>query len=177
MSSNGETPAAGRVARKYLPELIYGSNDGIITTFAIVAGVVGAQLSNAVILILGLASLFADGMSMAASDYLSERSRPEDPSPRLAATKRAGATFAGFVLLGALPLAAYVLPLPDGVRFPVAGGITLVVLFLVGAGRALAAERIQWLRGGLEMLVVGAVAAAVAFGVGLLISDLTGGAI
>lgn len=163
------------LAQRYLPELIYGSNDGIITTFAIVSGVVGAQLSNEVILILGLASLFADGFSMASSNFLSERSKPEDRASRTQALKRAVATFLGFVVLGVAPLVAYLVPLPDGIRFGVAATVTLLVLFLIGAGRAAAAERIQWLRGGLEMLAVGAVAAAVAFVIGILISNLTGG--
>jgi hypothetical protein len=29
----------------YLPDLIFGANDGVITTLAVVAGVVGASLS------------------------------------------------------------------------------------------------------------------------------------
>jgi len=38
----------------YLKDFIYGSIDGIITTFAIVSGVIGAELSSGVIIILGL---------------------------------------------------------------------------------------------------------------------------
>ncbi len=53
----------------YLSDFVYGGIDGAITTFAIVAGVVGASLSSGVILILGLANLLADGFSMAASNY------------------------------------------------------------------------------------------------------------
>lgn len=53
----------------YLRDFVYGGIDGAITTFAIVAGVVGASLSSSVILILGLANLLADGFSMAASNY------------------------------------------------------------------------------------------------------------
>ena len=53
----------------YLRDWVYGGIDGAITTFAIVAGVVGAGLSAKVILILGLANLLADGLSMAASNY------------------------------------------------------------------------------------------------------------
>jgi VIT family len=44
----------------YFPDLVYGANDGIITTFAVVSGVVGADLSERVILILGFANLLAD---------------------------------------------------------------------------------------------------------------------
>ena len=53
----------------YLRDFVYGGIDGAVTTFAIVAGVVGAALSSKVILILGLANLLADGFSMAASNY------------------------------------------------------------------------------------------------------------
>ena len=59
----------------YLPEFVYGGIDGTITTFAVVSGVVGASLSSAIILILGFANLFADGFSMAVSNYLSTQSR------------------------------------------------------------------------------------------------------
>lgn len=53
----------------YLRDWIYGGIDGAVTTFAIVAGVVGANLSSAVIIVLGLANLLADGFSMAAGNY------------------------------------------------------------------------------------------------------------
>jgi hypothetical protein len=60
-----------QIARHYVRELIYGANDGIITTFAVVAGVAGGGLSLRVVLIIGAANLFADGLSMAAGNYLS----------------------------------------------------------------------------------------------------------
>jgi VIT1/CCC1 family predicted Fe2+/Mn2+ transporter len=53
----------------YLRDWVYGGIDGAVTTFAIVAGVVGAELSATVILILGIANLVADGFSMAAGNY------------------------------------------------------------------------------------------------------------
>ena len=59
---------------KYLGDAVYGALDGIITTFAVVAGVVGASLSTNIIIILGIANLLADGVSMAAGNYLSKRS-------------------------------------------------------------------------------------------------------
>lgn len=59
---------------KYLGDAVYGAIDGIVTTFAIVSGVVGAELSANIILILGFANLLADGFSMAAGNYLSVKS-------------------------------------------------------------------------------------------------------
>jgi VIT1/CCC1 family predicted Fe2+/Mn2+ transporter len=57
----------------YLRDFVYGAIDGTVTTFAIVAGVVGADLGATVIIILGAANLVADGFSMAVSNFLGTR--------------------------------------------------------------------------------------------------------
>jgi VIT1/CCC1 family predicted Fe2+/Mn2+ transporter len=53
----------------HLRDWIYGGIDGAVTTFAIVAGAVGADLSSRVVLILGIANLVGDGFSMAAGNF------------------------------------------------------------------------------------------------------------
>ncbi|MEM6667471.1 MAG: VIT1/CCC1 transporter family protein [Pseudomonadota bacterium] len=53
----------------YLSDWIYGGIDGAITTFAIVAGSLGADFSTRVILILGFVNVMADGFSMAAANF------------------------------------------------------------------------------------------------------------
>lgn len=55
---------------KYLKDVIFAANDGIVTTFAVIAGVAGADLPVSIILIIGFASLLADGFSMATGNYL-----------------------------------------------------------------------------------------------------------
>lgn len=60
---------AGGPDTSYLRDWIYGGIDGAVTTFAVVSGVAGAELSSTVIVVLGLANLFADGFSMAAGNY------------------------------------------------------------------------------------------------------------
>ncbi len=62
---------------QYIKSAVYGGLDGIITTFAVVAGVAGAELQSGVVLILGFANLIADGLSMAIGDYLSTKSEQE----------------------------------------------------------------------------------------------------
>lgn len=57
----------------YLRDFIYGAIDGAVTTFAVVAGVQGANLDETVVIILGGANLLADGFSMAASNFLGSR--------------------------------------------------------------------------------------------------------
>ncbi|OGZ46120.1 MAG: hypothetical protein A3C84_05220 [Candidatus Ryanbacteria bacterium RIFCSPHIGHO2_02_FULL_48_12] len=66
-----------RKGGQYLKDVVYGANDGIITTFAVVAGVAGADLSSYIVFLLGLANLFADGFSMAASNYLGTKSEQD----------------------------------------------------------------------------------------------------
>lgn len=68
---------AGPQAR-YLRDWIYGGIDGAITTFAIVSGVVGANLSTSIILVLGAANIVADGFSMAASNYTGTKTEREE---------------------------------------------------------------------------------------------------
>ena len=57
----------------YKPELIYGGIDGSVTTFAVVAGAAGAKFGTEIVIILGLANLLADGLSMSIGSYLSAK--------------------------------------------------------------------------------------------------------
>ena len=67
----------GGASHQYIGDMVYGGLDGIVTTFAIVSGVAGANLGSGVILILGMANLLADGLSMATGAYLSLKSELE----------------------------------------------------------------------------------------------------
>jgi len=62
-----------RPSPSYLHDFIYGAVDGAVTTFAVVAGVAGADLDETVVIVLGGANLLADGFSMAASNFLGSR--------------------------------------------------------------------------------------------------------
>ncbi len=64
--------------QNYLREFVYGGIDGAVTTFAVVAGAVGANLDISIILILGFANLLADGFSMSVGAYLSSKSEKEN---------------------------------------------------------------------------------------------------
>ena len=65
MKEHGHTPEdiAARIGapnqQSYLRDTVYGGLDGAVTTFAIVAGVVGADLSTRVIIALGIANVLA----------------------------------------------------------------------------------------------------------------------
>ena len=79
---HSSTEIAARLADgpkvSYLRDWVYGGIDGAVTTFAIVAGVVGADLSARVVLILGAANLLADGFSMAAGNYSATKAELDD---------------------------------------------------------------------------------------------------
>jgi VIT1/CCC1 family predicted Fe2+/Mn2+ transporter len=164
---------------RYLAEVIYGANDGIVTTFAVVSGVAGAALNPSIVIILGAANLFADGFSMGMSNYLSRRSEldyqrsrdtegdPSVESPDAKSPKRtAFVTFLAFVVAGWAPLVPYILELDS--TFPLSIAFTGFAFFAVGASRSLVTTR-RWYVNGVEMFVVGMAAAAVAFSVGKLL--------
>lgn len=64
----------GSARGTYLANFILGANDGLVTTFAVVAGASGAHLSGVFVIIFGLANLLADGLSMGLGNYLGQRS-------------------------------------------------------------------------------------------------------
>lgn len=159
------------VVRHYLGDLVFGANDGLITTFAVVSGVSGADLGPSVILILGVANLLADGFSMGASSFLAIRSdsKAHGMDRGLREPMVHGlATFAAFVVAGSVPLIAYVVPgLGDAALWASSISAT-VVLFAVGAMRSLLGGG-AWFRCGGEMLLVGAAAGVAAYSAGALI--------
>lgn len=61
----------------YIRDAVFGANDGIVTTFAVVAGVAGANLPWSTVLILGFANLLADGLAMGLGNYLGTKSEAE----------------------------------------------------------------------------------------------------
>jgi len=167
MNATNERPAHG--AGHYLRDIIYGALDGVVTTLAILAGVAGASLGATVAIILGLANLAADGFSMGASNYLALRSDLQQrglPVGQEDPVRHGAATYAAFVLAGAVPLLPYLVGLGDhDGAFPGALVLSGAVLFLVGAWRSPFVNRSRT-RCGSEMLLVGGLAAAVAYAIG-----------
>ena len=227
----------GGLGSEYIGDIVYGGLDGIITTFAVVSGVVGAKLGANIILILGLANLLADGFSMAVGAYLSKRSEqeyyqrerereawevehfPEGERLELIALyemqgyspdeasqmveiisrdkerwvdammvdelgllrddsnplKNGLATFGAFAIAGIVPLLVYVVGLfisiPGTSAFAISVALSGVALFALGAGKVLLTG-LSWWRSGLEMLLVGGLAAGVAYGIGALLSGI-----
>jgi len=226
-----EARLAGGMRHNYLRDFVYGGIDGAVTTFAVVSGVVGAELATKVILILGAANLLADGFSMASSNFLGTKAE-RDAHARLEATERrhieefpegekeeirqiirrkgldgdilehvvdritgdrevwvrtmlteeyglplairspwlaALSTFAAFLVCGLAPLVPFVLRVPHA--FACAAIFTGVVFLAIGSVKSLWSVA-SWWRSGVETLLVGALAAGLAYGAGVLLKGL-----
>ena len=75
--TTGEQAYHGGTGSEYIGDFVFGGIDGVVTTFAIMAGVAGADLSASIILVLGIANLLADGFAMGVGNFLSIRSEKE----------------------------------------------------------------------------------------------------
>lgn len=160
--------------KNYLPEFVYGGIDGTITTFAIVSGVVGASLNHTIILILGFANLFADGFSMAVSNYLSEKSKEDLLSRKRTvrkslAKKRATVTFFSFLIIGFIPLISFVFGFKSQYIFSVV--LTAIALIIVGYFKGTLTGKSKF-KSSLQTLIIGGIAAVIAFSVGYFIKNL-----
>lgn len=215
----------------YLRDWIYGGIDGSVTTFAVVSGVAGAQLSPWIILTLGFANLFADGFSMAASNFLGTKAEHDDwhrleaiehrhidmepegereevrqifqlkgfegddlhqmvelvtanrtrwvrtmlteeyglphevRSPWIAALS----TFTAFLVCGLVPLIPYLLGASQSLALSTV--MTATMFFTIGSVKSKWSTS-SWLQSGLTTLLVGAIAASLAYATGLLLKNL-----
>jgi vacuolar iron transporter family protein len=220
---------SGKPRASYLRDWVYGGIDGAVTTFAVAAGVAGANLSVSIVLILGVANLLADGFSMAAANYSGTKSEREEfdrllqverkhialvpdgereeirqafakkgfsgeelerivatissnesgwaltmmleeyglapvlRSPTVAALN----TFVAFGAFGAIPLVPYLL----GGGFMWSAFATCAAFFVIGSAKSRWSLRSP-LISGLETLLVGGTAAALAYAAGVLLAKV-----
>ncbi len=166
-----------RLDPSLIKSAVFGANDGIITTFAVVAGVAGAQLASRVVLIMGLANLVADGLAMGLGDYMGEKSKRDakdyhDDGYHEPAWYSGLITFTAFAIAGIFPLIPYLLAtsnwrLFNFSTFEFSILATASSLFFIGALRT-HFGKVSWWRGGLQMLLIGAIAAGAAYFLGRL---------
>lgn len=156
-----------REKASYLRDFVFAANDGVITTFAVVAGSLGASLSTKIVLILGIANLLADGFAMASGNYLAVKSEEEYEE----AEDKGGdyyhsplphgiITFFSFSIVGLIPLLPYLFGFTNS--FELSTALVLVTLFVVGSVRTKFTKK-KWFRGGIEMVLVGGLAASFSF--------------
>ncbi len=160
---------------RYLPLFVYGAIDGTVTTFAIVAAAAAAGFSSVVIIVLGVANLLGDGFSMGSSSYLSAKSQKDLQRGKgrrkdlpVSPAMQGVSTFAAFVVVGSMPLLAYLADailgnkFGRGELFVTSAVMTAVTFALVGLIKAQVAHTGSF-KSATETLVLGSVAAAIAY--------------
>lgn len=157
----------------FLRDFVFAADDGVITTFAVVAGSLGASLSAKVVLIMGAANLIADGFAMAAGNYLAVKSEEEYEEAENKSKKNYHSplphsivTFISFVIAGLVPLLPYLFGFKHS--FTVSFILVLISLFIVGSVRTRFTKK-KWFLGGGEMVLIGGLAAFVAYLTGFLV--------
>lgn len=170
------------LVKRYLAEFVYGAVDGTVTTFAVVAASAGAGLSSVIILVLGIANLIADGFSMGASAYLAAKSEAHEAA---AGSKQASpniigfATFMAFIVVGMLPILPYLLDalfslnLSLGQLFMYSIALTAVTFLTIGFAKGKIGNG-SIVMSMFETLLLGAVAAALAYFAGDALASLLG---
>ncbi len=162
----------------YVDEMVYGANDGIITTFAVISGATGASVGGNVIIILGLANLIADGFSMGMSSYLSLKTKKDINkannffylnigNEKIA--KKSFATFIGFVLAGSIPLMPFLFESAVDNRFVVSAIFSALAFLFVGGLRTVATKR-GFMVSAIEMFLVGGFASVLAYTTGFFVN-------
>jgi VIT1/CCC1 family predicted Fe2+/Mn2+ transporter len=157
-----------KTIRTYLPSFVYGSSDGTVTTFAVMAGAVGAGIDTRVVIILGVANLVSDGFSMASADYLAEDSRKGES--RKVVFRNTLVTFLSFVLVGFIPVLPIIIATKEK-QFLLSTIFTLITFACIGYLRAVILERNK-LALALQSVGIGSTCAALAYIVGVYVSQI-----
>ena len=63
--------------RQYMRDIILGVNDGLVSIFLLVVGVVGGGLTSQQILLAGVAASIAGAVSMASGEYIATKSQEQ----------------------------------------------------------------------------------------------------
>ena len=164
---------------------VLGANDGIVSVAAVVIGVAGATSSVHAILLAGAAALIGGALSMALGEYVSVSSQRDavrariargeggDEADEVSPVSAAFASLTAFFVGGLLPfLCAVLVPLP--LRVPVTFGAVLLALALTGWLGARFGEAPP-LRATIRVVVGGAIALGITFGIGALLGTGFGG--
>ena len=149
--------------KEMLSEFVYGGMDGVITTVAIIAGTMGADISTKYALILGLSNILADGFSMGISRYnslvdiVASNSELSRTSPILSAL----ATFFFFVLMGLIPLFPFLMNIEkENIRKWLVFS-SLVAFLLIGGVKGMYSRRFK--KSIFEVVFIGSIGAAISY--------------
>lgn len=161
----------------YLGEFVYGGFDGCITTFAVVAGSVGANLDSSIIIVLGLANLLADGFAMSVGAYLSTKTN-NAANLVISNNKKpfwvGATTYFSFLVIGIIPILIYIIdymfPITYNLFF-ISSCLTVLGFLVIGLLKSYVNKN-NLIKEVIETLLLGGVAAIVAYSVGDILKSI-----
>ncbi|QQG38637.1 MAG: VIT1/CCC1 transporter family protein [Candidatus Woesearchaeota archaeon] len=173
-------------AGKSVREIVFGVEDGLVTTLGLTAGVAISINSNNIVIISAIAGMVAGAVSMAAGTYLSSKTQLEFLKTEHKNKKElkflkshfdtpsqaAIVIFLFYLLGGIIPIFPYAfLTVKSALSTSIL--LTVVSLFLVGCWKTKLTKR-SWLKSGLEMVLVGILAALIGYLIGTIATYYTG---
>lgn len=156
---------------RYFSEFMYGGIDGIVTTFSMIAGAIGGNMSKNVILVLGLSSILSDAYGMAVSKYLSSEVEIKQGLLKdKTAFEAAFATFIAFTLVGLIPLIPFFFFALDEAKI-YAFIVGLIAFFKIGALKGYVLKE-SILKNGFVTLLLGISSAFISYSLGSILNKL-----
>lgn len=159
-----------RLDQSYFKSVVFGFEDGLVSTTGIVAGLSAGARDPKLVLLAGLVAMGVEAVSMGAGEFISERGvhamrgnrHTDNPT-----TSGIVMSFS-FVVAGLIPLLPIMLlPFPQSVWVSLAAA--LVALFFLGIAKTRVVRAKGYLRSAVETLVIGGVATLIGFLVGFVL--------
>lgn len=180
-----------RLGAGSIRELVFGVEDGVVQNMTLIAGMVGASLSNRIILIAAGINAIAGVLSMSMGTYLSSKAERDvamatqngsdtaNSTSKLPSSNRSPRSDAA-VMAGAYAIGAFIPLLPflaNSLNQIVAATLAVVLagltLFLLGATKAALSNQAR-IKSGLEMLLLASAAGLAGFVLGVVAREVFG---
>ncbi|MDP6293324.1 MAG: VIT1/CCC1 transporter family protein [Candidatus Woesearchaeota archaeon] len=163
-------------------DIILGGQDGLVNVLGLALGVAVATQTTQMVLVSGLVGTFAESISMAAVAYTGFKAakdvnRSARGRVRKFMLKEYGHPVHSAVLVGLASLIGSLIPLIPFFFMPVqqamygSAGLCAVILFILGSYEGKLAKR-DTTRAGVELLIIGMLAALAGFVIGLVIKNI-----
>lgn len=161
---------------KLTRSIVYGGVDGIITMFNIMSGITGADLNPRYIIVLGLATLIADAISMGTSDFLSTKANNKINNKEDNPYKHGLTTFISFVFFGMIPILTFFLlyyftKLNKFTIYLNSYISTFIALFILGTYQSQLTNEV-WYKNAISVSSYGTFAAIVSFYAGKILNKI-----
>ncbi|OHB23046.1 MAG: hypothetical protein A2939_05680 [Parcubacteria group bacterium RIFCSPLOWO2_01_FULL_48_18] len=158
----------------YLRNFIFGVEDSLVSTVGLLSGVAITGAEARTVFATGIILIFVEAFSMAVGSFLSEHSAEEfmqkNETPLRQSLFLGGVMFVSYFVAGFVPLLPYVFfPLNSAFWYSI--GFSLLALFLLGVFSA-RLSKINFVKGGARMLIIGGIAIAVGVLVGRIATNL-----